>query len=467
MNTETARKLKYIFHCALILPPTLILLSQCTLFKNPSDTESIANESLPDNILIPDKWIMDSINNDVVSDNWYFQFDQPLLDQYVASALDSSNPGVVFRLARIEGSTAGIQIARSGRAVFMDYKASYDGFTQTDGPDSYVGAFTIPVSWEADLWGRIKAGILAANESMMAEVHQYSFTRQSIAASVARLYFDIGGIQRSLEIGQEFLEINERLIEVQEKREEVGIINMQDVYLARANVANIEQLVLVFENQLQEAIRQLEVIMGRYPANSLSIQWEPEDLNSIAQIDDPLSLISRRPDLASLEAQVRSAFYLSEQATLAKYPSLVITADPGAATTGGLLVGVGASLIGPILNGKLIRSKIAQANAFQRQVASLYGSAILDALLEVESTLNTEVLLRERLEFAKIEAEQSRLAYETAVEQYRVGQIDLFNALILQGQYQLAELKVVDFQRGLFLQRVRLYLALGGNIAQP
>ena len=445
----------------------LLYISGCALYKNPASTDKIAEEGLPENFLIPEDWAMDSLKTDNVVHNWYREFGEPDLNNFVVQALDTNNPGIVLRLARIQERIAGMQLARSGRQVFMNYGASYNGLTTFDGDFTSLGSFALPISWEADLWGRIKAGMLAANEAMVSEVHQYGYTRQTITANVARLYFQIGTIQKSLEIALEFREINQRLIEVQETREKVGIIDSKDVHLAKANVASIESIIAFYQNLLQIATRDLEVIMGDYPANTLQFEWEPEELETIVAVNNPFSLVSRRPDLLSLEAQVREAFYLTEQAELAKYPSLVLNANPSLVTSGGLALGLGASLFGPIVNGRAIRSRIEQANAFQRQLVAVYGSAILDAFKDVESSLHSEQLIQQKLDFGQEVAEESRLAYEVAVEQYRVGKIDLFNTLLLQGDYLIADLNVIQTFQELYLQRIQLYLSLGGNITQP
>lgn len=469
MDSRIKSKIEYLVYMNKIVKFLLLLTLHflfiaCAMNKKPAETGELAVEGLPTNFLIPDGWGGGSGNLDSVATDWYLNFEQPKLNEYITHALDTANPSIVIRLARMQNAIAGITLAKSGKQVFVNYNAAYNGAGSFNSDYSNTGSVAMPISWEADLWGRIKAGMYAANENMLSEVHNYDYTRQTIAANISRLYFSIASIQRSLEIGKRFREINQRLIQVQEDREKVGIIDSKDVHLAKANVANIEEMITVYKNLLQINVRNLEALMGDYPSNELDVEWEPKELNEFVAISDPYSLIRRRPDLLSIENQVRAAFYLSEQAELAKYPSLVLSANPGLSTSGDFSFGLGASLFGPILNGRAIRSKIDQANAYQRQLVASYGAAIVEAFKEVEIYLESERLLQEKVNYSKAVAAELKGAYEVAVEQYIVGQQDLYYTLQLQADYLLADLNVIDVMRDVYIQRIDLYLALGGSI---
>ncbi|MGL1886138.1 MAG: TolC family protein [Reichenbachiella sp.] len=424
----------------------------------------MVEEGLPSNFLIPEQWNYNTDTSIVVS-NWYQSFSDPKLNMLIQSALDSVNPSIIYNLARIEASESRVIITSAGKKVFVDYTGGYVGdFSSSNSTNFNSGYAVAPISWEADLWGEISAGMLAADESMLAELLEYDFTRQTIAATVCRLYFQIGTLNNSIALGKEFLLLNNKLLGILEERERIGVTNLQEVHLTKANIKSIESLLVEFENQLQLNMRQLELILGNYPDAVLSVNWKPQHLDTVISIGEPFELITRRPDLRASEARFRSAFYITEQTRLTKYPSLVLSADPGLSTSGGLIAGMSASLFGPIFNGKLIDAQITEATAYQRQAMANYTNSVMTAFKEVESAMSSEQILRQRYHLLEEAAQEYEKAFNLTKEQYIVGQIDLYYLLLIQSQWLGQELSLIELQRDIYIQRVQLYLSLGGSI---
>lgn len=444
----------------------VVTIFGCKMYKDPSSTEDLVKESLPSDFVIPEEWSKIDKADAEVRENWYEIFNEPKLNSLIVEALDTTNPSIRYQLSRIEASSANVRIAKTGNKVFMNYDGAYGGNSVLDGKSNYDIGLSAPISWEPDLWGKIEAGVLAADENVISQILNYTYTRQSIAGTVCDLYFDIATIQRGLEIGEDYISINQRLVDILNVKQDVGIIDKKDVYLAEAQYSSIQSIIEDFNNSLQSSTRALEALIGRYPNATLSIDWLGGELQPIDAISDPVSLIRRRPDIMANEANVRSAFYLTEQAKLAKYPSLVISASPGITTAGTLVLGTGASLLGPILNGGLIEANIDGATANQKALVSIYGLSIIDALKEVETALDSETILYKRRQFTQDVVDESRNAYDVAVTQYREGKIDLLNALQLQSQLLLTELELIRITQAIYKQRVRLYLSLGGNITE-
>lgn len=441
-----------------------LLLQQCKLYKTPENTKEMAKKATADNFEIPDYWSLNAGDTLDIAENWYKTFNNDQLNVLVEEALDTSNFAIIFQLANIDVSTARAKLAKSGKSIKVNYGGFYSGVSSTGGSDRYDFTASAPISWEADLWGKIEAGVLAADENVLANMYNYSYTRQSIAATVSSLYFKIGALNKTLEVGQEFLELNIQINDILEIREQVGIIDAQEVFLTEAQVNNIKSIIAQTENDLQKVTRELELILGRYPKNELKVNFEPGLLNPIESISNPIELINRRPDIKANEARVRALFYLNEQAKLAKYPSLVLSGSIGISTLSDLIFGTGASLLGPIFDGGAINSKIQEATAIQKQAVASYGLSILTGFKEVEASMNSEKLINEQYNYIVKSAEETKKAYEISVKQYGVGRIDLFSVLQLQAQWILTELDLISVSNDIYQQRIQLHLALGGNI---
>lgn len=441
----------------------LCLFVQCKSYKDPADTEGLVDQAAAGNFDVPEFWEA-SGDTATVAENWYREFNDPELNALVEESIDSTNLSIIYQLARIEQSQAIRSLQESGKRVKVGYGGDYAGLSSTTGINDYGLLSGAGISWEADLWGKIQTGILAADEGVKAAIYNYSYTRQSIAGTTSKLYFKIGTLNQAVAIGKRFIEVNGDVMELLKIREEVGIIDMKEVYLLGAQINTINNLMEGYRNEIQANTRQLEVVMGRYPENQLRIQWSPVDLETIDGIGTPFQLINRRPDLKRDEALVRARFYLTEQAQLLKYPNLVLSADIGWSTVSDLIFGTGGSFFGPIYTGGAIDAQIASATAEQRQALMNYGLSMLNAFKEVESALNSESYLREQKLFLENAIAESRNAYQLMIEQYKVGKVSVFEVLQTQMQWLLKELDLVNINGKIYQQRVDLYLALGGNI---
>ncbi len=449
---------------AFVLFFILLLLPSCILYREPAETQEIAKKGLPQDLLIPEYWELNQADTSEVTSDWYQEFHSHELNQLITQALDTNNIAILYYLAGIDANEAAIHLASSGRKIQVNYGAVYDGTTLWKGDSEYIVGAGFPISWEPDLWGQVQAGVSAANENMLASIFNYEYTRQSITATVSNTYFTICATNEMLDIGDKFLEKNKEVLKVLKVKQDIGMIDAQDVHLTEAQIKDIESTILYRKNELQILTRQLEVMIGQYPDNKLKFEWKLDSLPPITNINKPINLIERRPDIKAKESIVKKMFYLEEQAKLLKYPNLTLSASPGVSNIGTLFLESGASLFGPIFNGGAIRSQIAQADAIQRQALADYGQTILNAFNEVETQLDNQKLLTEQREIIKKSSDELEKAYELSLQQYRVGKIGLFEVLTLQNRWLLKEIEVVSVNQLIYNQRVLLYLALGGNI---
>lgn len=456
--TQSLRKLSLLVLISLVF-------HQCKLYDNPGNTKELSQSSTPPNFEVPDYWELGKTDSLSVQDDWYYSFNDPHLNQLIDEALDTTNLSIMFQLAKIDENRARVKLAESGKKVKVGYSGAYSGFSATgNAPDSYNLTVGVPISWEADLWGKIEAGVLAADQNVLSSMYSYDYTRQSIAATVANKYFRIGLLNQSLYVADQFLQLNRRIVDILKTREEVGIIDMQEVYLTEAQINNVKSIIAETKNEVQRTTRELEILIGRYPENKLKVDWGPKKLDSLVAISNPFALINRRPDLKANESAVRSAFYLNEQAELAKYPSLALNGSIGFSTLYDLVFGTGAGLLGPIFDGGVIQSRIDGATAVQKQVVANYGQSILNAFKEVETSLESQKIINEQYQYLLDSEAETRKAYDIAIEQYRVGRIDLYYVLQLQSQLLFTELDLLRVDAAKYFERVQLHLALGGNI---
>jgi len=178
----------------------------------------------------------------------------------------------------------------------------------------------------------------------------------------------------------------------------------------------------------------------------------------------PSDIIQRRPDLVAAERRVAAAFYLTEQANLARLPSFTLSAGVGGSAGLDNAIGqLGAGLVAPIFAGGALAAQVDQANADQEAAMAAYGQNLLKAFEEVETSLTNESLFKERERFLISAKDNNRMAYQLAQAQYNVGQTDLLSVLIIQAQWVGSQVGVVNIRSDRLTQRVDLHLALGGS----
>ncbi|HCR18468.1 MAG TPA: transporter, partial [Candidatus Latescibacteria bacterium] len=222
---------------------------------------------------------------------------------------------------------------------------------------------------------------------------------------------------------------------------------------------------------LNKAVRQLEIMLGRYPSAELapseSLPVVPDGIPS----GIPGSLVSRRPDLVAAERRLAASLARTKQAKRALYPRISLTSSVGtsSADLNNLLTGdysvwnLASNLIQPLLQGGRIRGAIDLAGAQDQQSLALYIHSVLNAYAEVESALSAEEFLRRREASLEIAAEQSMAARRLAESRYARGLSDLITMLDSQRRAYESESQLIAVRRQRLENRIDLHLALGGG----
>jgi outer membrane protein TolC len=248
---------------------------------------------------------------------------------------------------------------------------------------------------------------------------------------------------------------------------EVGQVTMQDVHLARADLASAEEAVRQADAAEQQARRSLELLLGRYPGAEIKARTRLPTLPPPLPVGLPSDLLERRPDLIAAEDTVAAAFYLTEQAEAAKLPSFAISAGVGASSdVNDMIFDLGAGIVAPLFNGGALEAQVDSADAQQRAAIAAYGQAVLKVFEEVEAGLTNGKLLDEREEFLNTVLAENTGAWELANARYEVGKVDLLSVLQMQARVVGAQIALVNIRNERLINRVNLHLALGGSFEE-
>jgi outer membrane protein TolC len=263
----------------------------------------------------------------------------------------------------------------------------------------------------------------------------------------------------------------ERLVGLAQDRLRIGRGDEYDVALARANVLTFRDSVQQLDLAYRQALRALETLVGRYPAAVVEVPPQFAALPAPVPVGMPSELLERRPDVVAAERRVAAAFYRTEEAKAARLPTISLTASVTTISSDLFVLknrddpvwSAGGSLLAPIYLGGALQSQVEIRTAEQKVAVAEYGRVGARAFGEVENALSSGFVLQERTAILAQAVLENERALELANVRFRVGSGDL--RAVQQQQLAVhaartARLRVLGEQ---LVQRVNLYLALGGG----
>ena len=388
----------------------------------------------------------------------------------------SANVDRALAAARIEGAalvpqaSAGLNGSRR--------KQNFIGFPIPGSADSILSTtssnygLSLNVSWEVDLWGRLRAAKASAYADAAAAQEDLDAARLSIAAQTARAWLLLLEANRQVELAERTLESRLRGERSMQRRYAGGLVSALELRLARTQTASVEAQLANRQEQRDASTRALEILLGRYPEAELTASGDLPPVPTRLDAGVPADLLSRRPDLRALERRAFAASADLRSARRARYPSFSLTGSTGTASDslGDLLDGdfsvwsLAAGLLQPIFQGGRLRAGVSFADAGVDAAVASWLQATLSAFFEVERALAAQATIEARVAALERAATESRAAEELALDRYRNGLTDYLNVLESQRTSFTSDSLLLSARREQLDNRVDLILALGGRI---
>ena len=430
---------------------------------------------------VPDQWTAASTPAGDIGQTWWEDFGQPELNAAVQTALHR-NYDLRAAAARVDQAQAQAKFAGADLQPQVQLglgaarrKQNFIGFPfPGDGVPSSTSTnlgVSLDVTWEVDLWGRLGARAGAALADYQLTAADFRGARLSIAGQTAKAWFTTAGAYQQVRLAEQTVDSFRSSTEQVRQRFLRGIRPPLDLRLSLANLAAAEALLELRREQLDRSVRQLEVLLGRYPGRDVTTPEQLPDTPGGIPAGLPSELIARRPDLAAAERRLAAADQRWLAARRDLYPRLSLTASGGTATRALVDLVDGdfgvwslvANLVQPIFQGGRLRASVDRAESVSDEAVATYAGTALRAYAEVESTLAAENMLAERERYLTDAAQQSRAAERLAEDRYRRGLSDFITVLESQRRALNADSALIDARRVRLENRVDLYLALGGG----
>jgi NodT family efflux transporter outer membrane factor (OMF) lipoprotein len=457
------------FHKAALYLLGALTVSACTISPLQKNKE-LVDKSIP-NTVIPQQYEAGKLSNkDLVrvDDAWLKQFNDLELNALVIEALQN-NPSVRVIAARRVQSEALINAA--GGAQYPGVGAIGNSGGKVGSSGTGLTGFYIGANWELDLWGRVRTTVAGAGQNAKAINADQDAARLSLIATVAKSVWLARSLQEQAQLARDNADASQKIADLTYVREKIGASSASDVAIAKANAAQAQELALNAGTARDQALRAVEVLLGRYPKAELLKTTSLPALPKPVAPGLPADLLERRPDVIAAEARVNSAFYLADEKRLARLPKISLTAGygylnsqiftliNGASTS----FGVGANVALPLFQGGAIEAQIAYQNAEAQAAMANYGKVVLAAFNDVENALSGEASWRERTSQIHTQLdEQQRIMRNTEAE-FKIGRIDQRQIHQQRIKTNVTDINWNQGQVDALSQRVNLYLALGGS----
>jgi outer membrane protein, multidrug efflux system len=446
------------------------LIIGCAI-KQPPGASDLRQQALP-HTQVPDQWHSYAGTEQPVAGAWLDSFDDPLLVALVDEAV-TYNADLRVAAARVEQAEGYAKVA--GAALYPSVSLLAHGGGKLGGDGSGLQGLWVTASLELDVWGRVRYGKAAARAQYASAAADYAYAQQSLAALVAKTYFMAIEADLQRAIAADALAAAQELVRLAQERERVGSGDDQALADARVNVGSLRDTLRQLEYAHEQALRALELLLGRYPAAELEVATQLASMPAPAPVGLPSELLERRPDVIAAERRVAVAFNRAQEAKAARLPRISLTAS-GASVSSELIQlqnhsnpvwGIGGTLIAPLYQGGALQAQVAIRTAEQQQAVAEYARAAQRAFGDVEGALSAETALRERVAILDQNVRDSQRALDLAQVQYRVGRIDLRGIEQRQLALDGARTSRLQVQSEQLAQRVNLHLALGGAFEFP
>jgi multidrug efflux system outer membrane protein len=408
---------------------------------------------------------------------WWGQFEDPVLDSLMSRAL-TANHDVRIAVARFDQARAYFDDVHLDRyptatvgAIADRRSETIPGFTSEPVTVStYRAGFD--AFWELDIFGRVRNQVRSAAANAENYASMLDDVRVSVAAEVARNYFEMRGLQQRLAVAQRNLSNQQETLRLTQVRDDEGFSDPQDVASAAAHAASIEASIPPIRNASAQRQYRRAVLTAVRPG-TLGEDLSPRPYPILAKalaIGEPDTLLRRRPDVVAAERRLAAATANEAVAAADLYPHITISGFLGLLAGRGNFLSVAntrAWAVTPAMSWAAFdlgsaRARLRGNEAVTREAIAQFEQVVLRALEETENALVTYREDQQRLVKLAEQARESSRAAAIARVRYREGAADFLALLDAERTELQAEDAVAEAEAGVFTSVIAVYKALGG-----
>ena len=410
--------------------------------------------------------------------DWWKQFNDPVLDQLIAEALANST-SVKIAAANVEQAAGLLMTTRADLFPQVNYSAeairersSENNITPAPSKNPFNSRQILGgVTWEIDLWGRIRRLTEAAQANLFASDEARRGVILSLVAEVATSYIQLCALDEQLTIAKLTLKTYGDSLRLFELQHTYGQVSRMTVEQARSSYETAAATIPQIEVQIVQTENALSILLGRNPKPIARGRTLAELAMPTVPAGLPSDLLGRRPDILQAEQNLIATNAQMGAAKALYFPTISLTGAFGKSSDelSDLFKGpsntwsYSGSIIGPIFTAGAIRGQVKQAEAVKRAALSAYEQTIQNAFADTENALVSREKLEEQFAAEKKRVAAYREYTRLAWLKYNGGYTPYLDVLYAETQLFPAELSVAQTQAATFSSIVTIYKAMGGG----
>jgi len=411
--------------------------------------------------------------------NWWEIFSDAGLNELESQAVNA-NQEIKAAVARVDQARATARVARSELLPRLGFDPNFTRQRYSPNQQPSFGGVTanrfstpLDLSYEIDLWGRVRRGFQSARADAQASLANFYNVLLTLQADVAQNYFAIRALDAEVATVAGTVDLRKEQVRLVRSRFEGGIGNELDIARAETELATTEAEAASLARRRAELENAIAILVGSNPASfrlaTGTNSWNPQPPSVPAGL--PADLLERRPDVAEAERQLASASARIGVAKTAFFPVLALTGS-GGYVSGDLdslfkwdsrTWSIGPSLSLPIFAGGRNRANYKRSQAAFEEAVARYRQQVLVAFGEVENSLSGTRYLIDQAAAQQRAVENGRRAADLATERYRSGIVSYIEVVDASRDALSAERANAQLAGQRLIASVQLIKALGGG----
>ena len=443
---------------------TTLMLSSCGIY-----TKYQPATTVPEDLFGAAETVSDTIHN-IAKLNWRQLFVDPHLQSLIEQGL-RNNTDLQSAHWRVEEARASLSSARL--AYLPSFAFSPQGTVSSFDKGKAGQSYSLPItsSWEIDIFGRLTNANRRA-KALYIQSQEYEIAvKTQLIANLANTYYTLLMLDAQLTISEETEVKWKESVRVMQALKNAGQGNEAGLAQTEATYYSICTTVLDLKEQIRQAENSLCLMLGETPQfirrGTLDGQVLPQDLS----VGIPLQLLANRPDVRSSELALAQAFYTTNEARSAFYPSITLSGSAGWTNSAGsaiinpgkLLASAVGSLTQPLFYRGQNIARLKAAKAQEESAKLSFQQALLNAGSEVSNALSLYQKTSEKVESRRLQVESAKKASEDTKELFNLGTSTYLEVLSAQQAYLSAQISQVSDCFDRMQAVVSLYQALGGG----
>ena len=416
---------------------------------------------------------------DLANTAWWQQFNDPVLNGLVGTALEQ-NKDLLIATARIEEffgryfSTRGDQFpSAGGNADAFRQRLSEKSFSRFDGKDNPYNQYEafLNAGWEIDFWGKFRRATEAARAELLGTEEGRRTVVLTLVGAVSAAYVDIRALDKQLEITQRTADSRKGTLELFQLRFQNGIISEVDLSQAESEYEDALARIPDFERAIGQTENALSVLLGRNPgpiARGLTLD---ELILPVVPAGVPSELLERRPDIRSAEQALIAANARIGVAKSLYFPTISLTGAFGTVSTdlsnlftaSSRAWNYGVPVSVPLFTAGRIGGEVKAAEATEKQAVLSYQQAIQNAFREVDDALLDRSKSGQRLDALSRQLKALNNYARLARMRYDEGYTSFLEVLDADRSLFNVELAHTTGQNALFRSLINIYKSMGGG----